>query len=275
MEAHQAWQDIYHTAKAWTQEAGQRLRDTLGGTLNVEYKTSAADLVTQKDHEIEEFFIEHIRHHYPEHAILGEEGLAETIEDPYREIVWVIDPIDGTTNFVHQQANFCISVGIYEQGEPRIGIIYDPIHDEFFHTLKGQGAYFNERKLEPLEKTTMEQSVLGINGLWLTPNRRYDHRKLQSIVRHARGSRSLGSAALELAYVACGRLDGYLTLRLSPWDYAAGLVILNELGARMTTIENEPIDIFTSEQTSIFVAKPGLHEHISDHFLLVDEAPGW
>jgi myo-inositol-1(or 4)-monophosphatase len=268
------FESIYQDAKRWTLEAGQRLKESLQDALEIEYKTSAADIVTQKDKEIEQFFVEKINATFPDHYILGEEGMAtEESYNPQEEIVWIIDPIDGTTNFVHQKQNFSISVAVYEKGEPRIGIIYDPIQDECFHATLGQGAYLNDQKLDHLSTGPIEEAVMGINCLWLTPNKKFDHNKLQSLVRHVRGTRSIGSAALEMASVACGRLDAYLTLRLSPWDFAAGLVILDELGAKMTTIHNEEINVFS--KSTIFVARPGLHENITERFLQAPDAPGF
>lgn len=259
-------QELYQQAKSWTIEAGNRLKDSLQEALQVEYKTSAADLVTEKDRETEQFFVDLIQKHYPEHYILGEEGICSAKEyDPLNEVVWIIDPIDGTTNFVHQKQNFSISLAIYIKGEGKIGIIYDPIKNECFHALKGEGAYLNEKKLEMLRTTTVEEALIAINSLWLTPNSLFDHLSLQTLVRQVRGTRSLGSAALEIASVASGRLDGYITLRLAPWDFAAGLVILEEVGAKMSTVDNQPIDVF--EKSSIYVAKPSLHEELMTTFL--------
>lgn len=266
----QQFKNIYTKTIEWVLEAGQELRETLYDKLEVEYKTSVADLVTEKDRETEQFFVKKIKEHYPHHYILGEEGMASQDEfDPQREVVWVIDPIDGTTNFVHQKRNFAISVGIYEQGEPRIGVIYDPMSGECFRALRGEGAFLNKEQLEPSQGGTVEEAVLGINGMWLVPNRRYDHQKIHPVVQHVRGTRSIGAAALEMAYVACGRLDGYLTLRLHPWDFAAGLVILSELGATATTIKGETIDVF--EKTSVFVARPELHREVFEKFFAEKE----
>jgi myo-inositol-1(or 4)-monophosphatase len=254
---------LYEQAKAWTVQIGEKLRHDLQNMLDddmgVEYKKSAADLVTIKDREVEQFFVEHINEHYPGHFIVGEEGMSgRKAEDPYKEVVWVIDPIDGTTNFVHQRRNFVISVGIYEQGRPCIGIIYDPIGDECFHCLRGNGAFLNDDQLPPLQKKSSEEALVGLNSFWLTPNRLYDHTVMHSLARDVRGTRSYGASALEMAYVACGRLDAYLTIRLHPWDFAGGLSLLEELGAKVTDIEGNRVSYF--EPTSILVAAEELHE---------------
>lgn len=260
------FEHIYTQSKKWVLEAGQLLKDSLNETIDVQYKTSASDLVTDKDREIEQFFIDLIQDHYPEHYIIGEEGMSSKQEfDPRQEVVWIIDPIDGTTNFVHQQRCFAISVAVFEKGEPRVGLIYDPMGDEFFHVLQGSGVYLNQELLQPLTGGKVEESLIGLNHVWLLPSKRFDGQKLQPLVRAARGTRSIGSAALEIAYVACGRLDAYITWKLSPWDFAAGFVMNNELGATITTIDHQPIDVF--QKSSIFIARPTLHQEITANYL--------
>lgn len=239
------WNEIYESAKAWTLEAGEILRKATKETIRVEYKTSAADLVTQKDKEIEQFFIDRIASTYPSHYLLGEEGLASDQQyEPFQEIVWIVDPIDGTTNFVHQKRNFAISVGIFENGKPRIGFVYDPIGDELFHAQVGQGAYLNGQPLPKLPKKTLEEANISINQLWLVPNTYVDHTIFTKLIQKARGTRYIGSAALEIAYVASGRLDTYIDFRLSSWDIAGGMVILGEVDGVMKTFDHEDIDVF-------------------------------
>ncbi len=259
--------EIYEVALKWTKQAGTMLKNTLQNPLHVEYKTSAADLVTEKDREIEQFFVQKINATYPNHFILGEEGSAseQAKYDPMKETVWIIDPIDGTTNFVHQKRNFAISVGIYEKGQPVIGIIYDPISDECFHAQRGEGAYLNEQQLPSITGGNLEESLVAMNSLWLTPNNHLDHERLQAMVNEVRGVRCQGSAALELAYVACGRLDASIAIGLGPWDFGGGYVLLNEVGASITTVDNQPIDPF--HPSSVFVAKPEIHPIILENYL--------
>jgi myo-inositol-1(or 4)-monophosphatase len=246
------WNQIYETAKLWTLEAGDILRKATTETFQIEYKTSAADLVTEKDKEIEQFFIDKIKSTYPTHFLLGEEGLAkDQVFDPVKEIVWVVDPIDGTTNFVHQQRNFAISVGIYENGLPKIGLVYDPIGKELFHAQSGKGAYLNEKPLLKLMNKSLEEAMVSINQLWLISNDKVNHQLFEQVIRKARGTRYIGSAALEIAYVACGRLDIYFDFRLSPWDIAGGMVVLQEVGGLMRDLENQPFEVF-SPGTTIF-----------------------
>lgn len=260
-------EELFRLAKSWTLEAGHRLRTTMDDTLKIDYKTSATDIVTQKDVEIETFFADQLKRTYPSHYLLGEEGASYNKNFDYRrEVVWIIDPIDGTTNFVHQGRNFCISLAVYENGNPVIGLIYDPIADELFHAKKGYGAYLNDRKLGMLTDRPIEEAVISINQLWVVPNEKVDYTKLHSMVQDVRGTRYIGSAALEMAYIACGRLDAYLDFRLSPWDMAGGLVILGEVGAKMVTIDDDSVDVF-SPSTTLF-ARPMLDKKLLNYFNL-------
>lgn len=255
---------IFENAANWIKEAGERIKESFQTTLNIETKSNANDLVTNMDKETERFFISKIIEKFPEHKVLGEEGNGDDLEE-LSGVVWIIDPIDGTMNFVHQQRNFAISIGIYEDGVGKIGLIYDVVHDELYHAIKGQGAFVNDVRLSRLGEVTVSEAIIGINATWVTPNRRIDPSILGTLVRDARGTRSYGSAAIEIAQVAAGRLDAYMTLRLSPWDFAGGLVLIEEVGGMASTLKGEPIQLL--EENSIFISKPGLHEEIMKEYL--------
>ncbi|MED4015489.1 inositol monophosphatase family protein [Sutcliffiella cohnii] len=258
------WYDIDGNAKKWTKEAGEIIRNSFQNELLIHTKSAPDDLVTNMDKEIEQFFIKKINETYPEHQILGEEGFGNDIEE-LKGTVWIIDPIDGTMNFVHQQRNFAISVAVYEDGVGKIGLIYDVVLDELYHAMKGNGAFLNEEKLPVLKSTKVAEAVIGMNVTWVTENKRIDPTILAPLAKAVRGTRSYGSAALEMAYVATGRIDAYITLRLSPWDFAAGLIIVEELGGYVTTLKGEPLNLLA--QNSVFVSKPGLHEEIMNNYL--------
>lgn len=252
---------IYDLAKSWVLEAGELVRDSFNKQINVEFKTSASDLVTQMDRGIEEFFIKKISEHFPSHFVLGEEGVSkDKTYNPAEETVWIIDPIDGTTNFVHQKRNFTISVGIYVKGTAEIGLVYDPVAEELFSAQKGKGAFLNDQQLQTLSETPLEHAIISFNPLWLTPNEKCDFQKIQTIVKRSRGIRGLGSASLEMVYVACGRLDAYFDFRLSSWDIAGGMVILEELGAKLTTADGKKIDVF--HPSSTMFSRPGLSDEL-------------
>jgi len=253
------WEQIDRYAQKWIKEAAIRIKTAFQQQLLVQTKTSRTDLVTNVDREIEQFFIENIRNTFPGHRVLGEEGFGDELT-VLEGVVWIIDPIDGTTNFIHQQRNFAISVGIFENGIGKLGYIYDVVHDELYYARKDEGAFLNGMPLPRLEKVSVGESIIAMNATWVTENRQIDYRVLSPLVKEARGTRSYGSAALEIAYVAAGRIDAYISLRLSPWDFAAGWIIIGEVGGVFTNLYGEPLDLLS--KNSILVAKPGLHEEI-------------
>lgn len=258
------WIEVDKNAKKWIREAGENIKQSFSKTLTVQSKTAANDLVTNIDKSTEQFFIEKIKQVYPEHRIVGEEGFGDDVRD-LDGVVWIIDPIDGTMNFIHQQRNFAISIGIYEDGIGQIGLIYDVVHDELYHAIKGNGVFLNELSLPPLKEVDLSEAIVGLNALWVTENNYIDPSILAPIVKNARGTRSFGSAAIEMAYIASGRMDAYISLRLAPWDFAAGLILIQELGGVATTLKGEPLNLL--ERSSLFISKPGVHEEIMRDYL--------
>ncbi|MEH7177327.1 inositol monophosphatase family protein [Neobacillus vireti] len=258
------WEYIDLHAKQWVMEAGDKIRDSFNKTLNIQTKSDPNDLVTNIDKEIEQFFIGKIRGTFSNHRILGEEGFGDAVSD-LDGVVWIIDPIDGTMNFIHQQRNFAISLAVYEKGIGKIGIIYDVVHGELYHAIDGKGAFMNDMQLPSLSKKTVKESIIALNATWVMENRRIDHNLIIPLVRDARGTRSYGTAALEMVFVATGRVDAYISMRLSPWDVAAGAVIINELGGVVTNLRGEKLDFLS--QDSLLTAKPGLHQTILNDYL--------
>ncbi|WP_093212310.1 inositol monophosphatase family protein [Sediminibacillus albus] len=239
----QVKKDLFDTARKWVLEAGKTIRDAIDQPLTIDTKSNANDLVTHMDRETEQFFAEKIRAEYPEHFILSEEGYGDELKSD-KGIVWIIDPIDGTMNFVHQKRNFAISIGIFQDGIGEIGLVYDVMNDILYAARRGEGAFKNEKKLLPLKKELrLEEAILVLNNYWTTPNNKVEDSKMQELIRKIRGTRSYGSAALELAYVAEGIVDGYITMKLAPWDIAGGMVLVNEVGGITTKADGEPINM--------------------------------
>jgi myo-inositol-1(or 4)-monophosphatase len=264
MQKTKIWEEIDHYAQQWIKEAGARIRATFAQKLTVETKSHRNDLVTNVDRETERFFIENIKKTFPHHHVLGEEGFGDNITT-LEGIVWIIDPIDGTMNFVHQQRNFAISIGVFENGVGMLGYVYDVVQDELYTARKGEGAFLNDKPLPPLEPVSISEALISLNATWVTENKRIDPSVLAPLVKDVRGTRSYGSAALEMAYVAAGRLDAYITMRLSPWDFAGGLVLVQEAGGIVTNLYGEPLRLL--ERNSVFVSKPGLHEEILQKYI--------
>jgi len=157
------WDHIDQLAKQWVKEAGSFIKKSFPQTLNVQTKSNPNDLVTNIDQETEKFFIEKIKESFPDHKILGEEGFGDKIES-LDGVVWIIDPIDGTMNFIHQQRNFAISLAIYCDGVGEIGLIYDVVHDELYHARLGKGAFMNNMPLPKLEQTEVKEAIVALNN---------------------------------------------------------------------------------------------------------------
>lgn len=257
---------LYTQAKEWVLTAGKQIKNKINDPLVIDTKSNPNDLVTTMDKETEAFFANKIKSKYPDHFILSEEGFGDDLKS-LDGTVWIIDPIDGTMNFVHQKRNFAISIGIYQDGIGEIGLIYDVMSDVLYHALKGNGAYKDGEKLAPLKSDVkLEQSILSLNHFWLCENRFVDEQVMQGLVKTVRGTRTYGSAALEFAYVAEGILDGYLTMTLSPWDVAAGTIIVNEVGGETGDIYGEPLNML--EQNSVLTSNPVIQKDIiNDYFV--------
>ncbi|MFB4210990.1 inositol monophosphatase family protein [Shouchella sp. JSM 1781072] len=255
------WREIEQQAKEWIFQAGEQIKDALNGSFAIETKSNPDDLVTDIDKSTEAFLYKKIRHTYPEHRFLGEEGVSEAI-DHLDGIVWIVDPIDGTMNFVHQRQNFAISIGIYENGIGKIGLVYDVMKGELFHANDQEGLFINEEKVDKQTERPLHEAIIGLNSNWLLEERQYQ-KALVEVARNCRGTRSYGSAALEMAYVAVDRIDAYISLNLSPWDYAGGAILLREAGGISTRLDNQELSFL--KKGTVLAAKKELHPTIIEH----------
>ncbi|WP_342512733.1 inositol monophosphatase family protein [Sporosarcina sp. FSL K6-1522] len=253
---------INRYAKSLIKEAGHHIRASFSGRIDIDTKSGANDLVTNIDREVEQFFISRIKQDFPNHRVLGEEGFGDTIQS-LDGVVWIVDPIDGTMNFIHQKRNFAISLGIFVEGVGMLGYIYDVMRDDLYAATKGEGAYCNDERLPQLGAIPIRDAVVGINACWVAPNRYIHHEPIIELVHQCRGTRSYGSAAIELAYVSSGRIDAYMSTRLSPWDIAGGIIIAQEVGAIATNMKGEKPNLL--EQDTFMVARPGLHADLLAH----------
>lgn len=208
-----------------------------GGGLEVKSKR-ANDFVTEVDRAAEASIIETVRKAYPEHAILGEESGAHSPADAqYR---WIIDPLDGTTNFIHGFPQYCVSIGVEHRGVLAHAVVYDPPRDELFTASKGRGAFLNDRRIRVSRCQRLGDALMGTGF----PYRELDRldlymKQLRTMMEKSSGVRRAGAAALDLAYVACGRLDGFWELGLSPWDMAAGALLIQEAGGLVGDLQGE------------------------------------
>ncbi|MGN1401855.1 MAG: inositol monophosphatase family protein [Bacillus sp. (in: firmicutes)] len=254
------WEQIAGDAEKWMKEATENIKHSFQEVLEITSKSHKNDLVTNIDKEVEAFFYEKITDSYPGHVILGEESAHKEKIDLTNGTVWIIDPIDGTLNFIHQQREFAVSIGVYENGVGKVGLIYDVMRDEMYVAITGQGAYLNGERLHRLEEGQLSESLIGLNAFWLLNSKSIPSSGLKRIVQQSRGIRSYGSAALEITSVVSGRIDGYISLNLASWDIAGGMVLLNEVGAIFSDGGGKAIDL--NGKTTFVTAKPGLYDEL-------------
>lgn len=225
--------------------AGSVLQDYAKAGFTIELK-NPINLVTDADRAAEQCIIDHIRRHFPTHRTLAEErGLDARVPSRYR---WIIDPLDGTTNFAHGFPIYAVSIGVECEGELMIGVVYDPTRDELFTAESGHGAFLGGRSIS-VSRTARLDEALTVTGFSYdirdTPDNNLDH--FARFALKAQGVRRTGSAALDLCYVAAGRFDGFWEVKLSPWDMAAGAVIVRESGGRVTDLHGNAHSIYQPE----------------------------
>lgn len=232
-------------AEATARAAGALLMDGFGREKEIQTKSSAVDFVTQFDLAAEALIMEHLRAAFPDHGFVGEEGTAETGAQPY---TWHIDPLDGTSNYSHGFPVFCVSLALYEGDRPLVGVVFDPTRDECFSASAGGGAYLtapSSRKLLRVSGVTdLVSSLLATGFPYDVHTSALDNAVyVARFIKRAFGLRRAGSAALDLAYVAAGRLDGYWEFKLKPWDVAAGILLVREAGGVVTGVGGGPVSL--------------------------------
>lgn len=258
---------LLETAVGAGRAAGKLLLEYARSGFRVRHK-NPIDLVTDADHAAEQLIISHIRARFPMHRFLAEEqGHIEPSPSPY---LWVIDPLDGTTNFAHGYPAYCVSIGLEYQGRCILGVVVDPSRDELFTAAEGSGAQLNGQTISVSETSILSTSLL-VTGFAYdireTARNNLDH--FAKFALKAQGLRRTGSAALDLCYVAAGRFDGFWEVRLNPWDMAAGSVIVQQAKGQLTDFSGAELSIYGQE----LVASNG---HIHQAMLTVlheDPAP--
>lgn len=213
-------------------------------TLQIDYKDNTRrNLVSNIDLEAEKAITNFIRERWPDHQILAEEGGLDRKDSPYK---WIIDPLDGTTNYIHGFPFFSVSIGLEFEGSLIAGVVFEPVRNDLFYAEKGKGAFLNSRPLRVSKEELLQQALL-VTGfsyeLREDPNSNFVH--FYHFSHEARAVRRTGSAALDLCYVAAGYFDGYWELNLAPWDMAAGSLIVEEAGGMITGFKGEPFSIYS------------------------------
>ncbi|MCZ6639013.1 MAG: inositol monophosphatase family protein, partial [Candidatus Dadabacteria bacterium] len=231
-------------AEKTAREAGVVLLENLGKVKKIEFKAKNS-LVTEVDKLSEEIIINNIKKSFPSHDIFAEESGRHSENSDY---LWLIDPIDGTTNYAHAYPFFSISIALEVKGEVEIGLVYDPVKDEMFTAEAGKGAYLNGELIKVSKSDSIEHSNVCTGFMheveWMVEA---NIKHFGNFIRRARAVRRDGSAALDVCYVACGRFDGFWELGLNPWDTAAAVLILKEAGGQVTTFSGDEYSIYIKE----------------------------
>jgi len=225
--------------------AGTLMRESWLKPKEIDFK-GAIDLVTSVDRESERRIVEIIRRSFPDHSVLAEEETdRQGTQGEYR---WIIDPLDGTTNFAHSYPQFCVSIALERDGEVILGLVSDPLRGECFRALKGQGAALNDSPIRVSAVHILDRSLLATDFPYdRRENADYYLTFFQAFLTRSQGIRRAGAAALDLCYLACGRIDGFWELKLRPWDTAAGALIVAEAGGRLTDFSGNKFSIWGSE----------------------------
>ena len=263
--------------EAIAREAGALLMSYFARHIAFEYKGDV-DLVTEADHASEKLIVERLRARWPEYGIVGEEGTRSDMEADYR---WYVDPLDGTTNFAHGFPVFCVSIALVhkatptsaksalvedpgkQDGELLAGVLYDPTRNEMFSAERGQGATLNGKAIQVSQTKRLSESLLATgfpsHKRHQNPNIHFYHQ----ITLRSHGVRRAGSAALDLANVACGRYDGFWEFNLNPWDTAAGALLVEEAGGKVTRFDGSPYRLDSRE---VLASNGLIHEKLQNNF---------
>ena len=234
--------------------AGEIVRQLYGQDHQVEHK-GVIDLVTEADKRSEAYIIDRILTQFPDHGIMAEESGEQRLDNGQR---WYIDPLDGTNNYAHDLPIFCVSIAYAENGRVEMGVIYDPMQDECFYAERGKGCFLNGRQLKISKTTDLIESMLVTGfpyNIQSTSNTNLEN--FAKFAMLTQGVRRLGSAALDIAYVAAGRFDGYWEIGIKPWDIAAGTVMVEEAGGLITDLQGNPD--YMKPPYAILTANPELH----------------
>src|ERR1700688_2041724 len=242
MASHQSL-DLISPMQVMAREAGSLVMGYFRQHVKIEYK-GAVDLVTVADRKSEELILERIRKQFPSHDVMGEEGTRIETGSDYK---WYVDPLDGTTNFAHGFPVFCVSLGLEYKGKRIAGVVYDPTRDELFAAEQGSGAYLNQQQIRVSGTSNLAECLVATgfpsHKRHKNPNIFFYHQ----ITLHTHGVRRAGSAALDLSYVACGRLDGFWEFNLNPWDTAAGVLLVVEAGGKVSDFKGGPFQLDSRE----------------------------
>jgi myo-inositol-1(or 4)-monophosphatase len=245
-------------------EAGRFLREKFHEKHDIAYK-GEIDLVTEADRGAEALLIARIEKLFPAHGIMAEETRGSALT---KEHTWIIDPLDGTTNYAHQYPVFCVSIALQRDGDVILGVICNPMMEELFVVERGQGAFLNERRLSVSATTDLTRSLLATGfpyDIRVNPDNNINY--FNTLAVKAQAIRRAGAAALDLAYVAAGRFDGFWELQLRPWDMAAGCLMVTEAGGKVTDLFGGPFNLYSPH---VLASNGRIHETMAEILRVTD-----
>jgi len=251
--------------------AGSVLQSFCGKLEEIQEKGRSGDLVTEADKASEAVILEILGRHVPDHGILAEES--GKLGDASSKYLWAIDPLDGTTNYAHQYPWAAVSIGLLIEGIPQIGVIFDPFHNELFRAAKGLGATRNRQPIAVSQISELSKSLL-VTGFAYDRRETTDNNYAEfcHLTHLTQGVRRSGSASLDLAQVACGRVDGYWERGLAPWDVAAGVLIVSEAGGQVTAYDKSAFEINSGR---VLATNGRIHAPLSDALLKTPPLSSW
>ncbi|MBP1766474.1 MAG: monophosphatase [Candidatus Aminicenantes bacterium] len=238
------WSEFLEAGRRAALEAGRMLRAGMDEGREISFK-GTVDLVTNFDHKAQEMIFNRLAAAFPGHGFLAEEGLASGDRAEFR---WVFDPLDGTTNFAHRFPVFTVSIALEYRARVILGVVYDPMREEIFQAVEGEGAWLNGRRIRVSAVDDLDRSLLATGfpyDLRVSPVNNIAH--FNHFLTRAQAVRRCGSAAMDLCYVACGRFDGFWELKLKPWDHGAGSLLVREAGGRVSDFGGGEFEISSEE----------------------------
>lgn len=250
-------------ATSIAREAGQLLRQGATQQKAVSRKSSTIDLITEYDQAAEALISDQLRRAFPDHQLVAEEGSQN--HRAASSFTWYVDPLDGTSNFAHGFPVFAVSMALYQESHPLIGVIYDPLRDECFTAVAGGGAYLEtvdmKQRLQVSGAATLLESLLATGFPYDRHHSQQDNlAQFGAFLKKAQGIRRAGAAALDMAYVAAGRFDGYWEYKLNSWDIAAGWLLVKEAGGRVSAIDGRPFQL--AEKVSLVASNGHIHDQM-------------
>jgi myo-inositol-1(or 4)-monophosphatase len=257
---------VIEILKRVAKDAGDILKEGYYAKKDISHK-GIVDLVTNYDVMCEEFIISELKKRFSDYDIIGEESCLSNDFNSKRVIY--IDPIDGTTNFIHQIPHFAISIGVWEDDIPVMAVVYNPILDELYFAQKGEGAYCNDKKLSVSNQDTLQQALIGTGFPYAKVNRGIEYHwvidTITSLLPNIRDIRRLGAASLDLCYLAEGKIDAFYEIDLKPWDIAGGILIILEAGGKVSSISKE----FNFNDKVIVASNSKVHKELLSYLPLI------